>query len=236
MAYFSSDEDFQRMGSFGCGEQCRCGPCSQSRAGRDSLAEWYKRDEDEPEEPAGPWPPRANNRPAIGEPPPQGPAPVLQPTRLFQDDPTPPLVRRMRGVMSRGLTPPTLHPPFQPPLPPRPPDLFRLSPEFQRELIEKWERERRNRELTSPPPPPWQRPSLGDAIRQYLDNNLDRLMGDLRVPRSMRSHIREVARDAIGRGATEGLNRALTQMGIGGRARDAINSSVRAAIERIRVR
>jgi hypothetical protein len=69
MAYFSFNEDFQRLGSFGCGEQCRCGPCSQRHSGRASLAEWYVRDEDEPGDPAGPPPPRANNRPAFGEPP-----------------------------------------------------------------------------------------------------------------------------------------------------------------------
>lgn len=236
MAYFSLNEDFQRLGSFGCGGKCRCGPCAQRYSARASSAEWYKRDEEESAPPASPPPPRSNNRPAIGEPPTQGPPMVLQPTRLFQDDPRPPLVRRMRGVMSRGLTPPTLHPPFQPTPPPRPPDLFRLSPEFQRELIEKWERERRNRELTSPAPPPAQRLSLGDAIRRYLDNNLDRLMIDLRVPRSLRGHIRNAARGAIGRGATEALNRALTQMGVGGGAREAIISSVRAAMGQIRVR
>jgi hypothetical protein len=142
----------------------------------------------------------------------------------------------MQGVLSRGLTPPTLRPPFQPAPPPRPPDLFRLSPEFQREMIEKWERERRNRELTSPPPPPVQRPSLGDAIRRYLDNNLNRLMSDLGVPQSLRGPIRNAARDAIGRGATEALNQTLTRMGVGGEARDAISASVRAAIEQIRVR
>jgi outer membrane protein OmpA-like peptidoglycan-associated protein len=73
MAYFSLNEGFQGLGSFGCGEQCRCGPCAQRQAGRASLAEWYKRDEGAPEPPAGP--PRANNRPAIGEPP-QGPPPA----------------------------------------------------------------------------------------------------------------------------------------------------------------
>jgi hypothetical protein len=103
-------------------------------------------------------------------------------------------------------------------------------------MIEKWERERRNRELTSPPPPPLQRPSLGDAIRRYLDNNLDRLMSDLRIPQSLRGHIRNAARDAIGRGATEALNQALTRMRVGGEAREAISASVRAAMEQIRVR
>ena len=199
MAYFSLNEDFQGLGSFGCGGTCRCGPCAQRNSARASLAEWYKRDEDGSRPPASPPPPRSNNRPAIGEPP-------------------------------------TLHPPFQPTPPPKPPDLFRLSPEFQRHLIEKWERERRNRELTGSGPPPVQRLSLGDAIRRYLDNNLERLMSDLRVPRSLRGHIRNATRDAVGRGATEALDRALTQMGVGGGAREAIISSVRAAMEQIRVR
>src|SRR5919106_6342464 len=66
MAYFSFNEDFQHLGSFGCGEKCQCGSCAQRQAGRDSLAEWYKRDEDEPEEPAS-QSPRANNRPAKRE-------------------------------------------------------------------------------------------------------------------------------------------------------------------------
>ncbi len=116
------------------------------------------------------------------------------------------------------------------------PDLFRLSPQFQRQMIEKWERERRNRELFTPPPPPPQRPSLGDAIRRYLDNNLDRLMSDLGIPPPLRRHVRNAASDAIGSGATEALNRALTGMGVGGEAKQAITASVRAAIGVIRVR
>src|SRR5262245_5128803 len=131
MAYFSLNEGFQGLGSFGCGEKCRCGPCAQRQAGRDSL--------DEPWDPAGPPAPRANNRAAIGEPP-QGPPLVLQPTRLFQDDPTPPLVRRMRGVMSGGLTPPTLRPPFQPTRPPRPAAGPGHGPLPYREAIEQMER------------------------------------------------------------------------------------------------
>src|SRR5262249_12170147 len=46
MAYFSLNEDFQRLGS-SCGGQCQCGPCRQRHSGRAALAEWYEIDEDE---------------------------------------------------------------------------------------------------------------------------------------------------------------------------------------------
>ena len=233
MAYFSLNEDFQELGALGCGGQCQCGPCSQRHTGHAALAEWYERDEDEPEPPskaAKALPPS----PAIGEPPP--PRLVLQPPRLLQDDPTPPLVRRMQGVLTGGLTPPALRPPFQPTPPPRPPDLFRLSPEFQRELIEKWERERRNRELFSPPPPPPRHMTLQEAIDRFLDNSLNRLMSDLRIPPGLRGPIRNAARAAISRGAEELLDRALTQMRLSGEAKEAVGASVRAAMRQIRVR
>jgi hypothetical protein len=230
MAYFSLNEDFQRFGS-PCGGQCPCGPCAQRQAGRASLAEWYVPDEDRPAPHASP---SAPPQPAIGEPPP--PRLVLQPPRLLQSDPTPPLVRRMQGVLTPGLRPPTLRPPFQPAPPPRPPDLFRLSPEFQRELIEKWERERRNRELFSPPPPPPQRMTLQEAINRFLDNSLNRLMSDLRIPSGLRNTIRNAARAAIGRGALELLDRSLTQMRLSSEAKEAIGASVRAAMRQIRVR
>jgi len=232
MAYFSLNQDFQGLGS-SCGGQCQCGPCSQRQAGRATLAEWYERDEEEPAAaPASP-PPTAPQS-AVGEPPPQ--RLVLQPPRLLQNDPTPPLIRRMQGVLTGGLTPPTLRSPFQPTPPPRPPDLFRLSPEFQRELIEKWERERRNRELFSPPPPPPQRMTLQEAIDRFLNNNLNRLMSDLRIPPGLRDPIRNAARAAISRGAEELLDRALTQMRLSGEAKEAVGASVRAAMRQIRVR
>jgi hypothetical protein len=231
MAYFSHDEDFRRLGS-SCGGQCQCGPRRQRQAGRAAFAEWYERDEDEHE------PPRSTTKeppqPAIGEPPP--PRPVLRSARLLQDDPTPPLIRRMQGVLTPGLTPPTLRPPFQPTPPPRPPDMFRLSPEFQREMIEKWEMERRNRELFSPPPPPPQRMTLQEAIDRFLDNSLNRLMSDLRIPPGLRGPIRDAARAAISRGAEELLDRALTQMRLSGEAKEAVGASVRAAMRQIRVR
>jgi hypothetical protein len=230
MAYFSLNEDFQRFGS-SCGGQCQCGPCAQRQAGRVSLAEWYVSDEDKPAPHANP---SAPPQPAIGEPLP--PRLVLQPPRLLQSDPTPASVRRMQGVLTPGLTPPTLRPPFQPKPPPRPPDLFRISPEFQRELIEKWERERRNRELFSPPPPPPRRMTLQEAIDRFLNNSLNRLMSDLRIPPGLRNPIRNAARAAIGRGAMELLNRSLTQMRLSSEAKEAIGSSVRAAMRQIRVR
>ncbi len=193
MAYFSLNEDFRRLGS-SCGGKCQCGPCRQRQAGRTALAEWYERDEGEPNAPtttAKAPPPQS----AIGEP---------APPRLV--------------------------------LPPRPPDLFRLSPEFQRELIEKWERERRNRELFSPPPPPPQRMTLQEAIDRFLDNNLNRLMSDLRIPPGLRDPIRKAARAAIGRGAEELLDRSLTQMRLSSEAKEAIGASVRAAMRQIPVR
>jgi hypothetical protein len=232
MAYFSLNEDFQRLGS-SCGGRCQCGPCRQGQAGRAALAEWYERDEDEPEAPTTATKAVAP-QPAIGELPP--PRMVLQPPRLLQPDPMPPLVRRMQGVLTRGLPPLTLRPPFQPTPPPRPPDLFRLSPEFQRGLIEKWERERRSRELFSPPPPPPQRITLQEAIDRYLDNNLNRLMSGLGIPPGLRDPIRKAARAAIGRGAEELLDRSLTQMRLSSEAKEAIGASVRAAMRQIRVR
>ena len=198
MAYFSVNDDFQRLGSLSCGGQCQCGPCRQQQADRATLAEWYERDEDEPEPTAKTA--KAPPEPAMGEPP------------------------------------PTLRPPFQPLPPPGQPDLFRLSPEFQRELIEKWERERRDREMFSPPPPPPQGMTPQEAIDRFLDNNLNRLMSDLRIPPGLRGPIRDAARAAIGRGAEELLDRALTQMRLSGEAKEAVGASVRAAMRQIRVR
>ncbi len=239
MGYISFGEDFQTVGQFGCGGNCRCAPCASRRLGNYGLAEWYEED-DEPDPAPSPRP-AASNRggPTMGEPPQRL---VLQPPSLLQRDPTPPWRRRLQGTLSRGLAPLTLRPPFQPrpgaglpPPPPRLPDLLTLPPQYRRELMERWERERRNRELFSPPPPP-PGMSLGEAIRNYIDGRLNRLMEGMGIPRSLRGPIRNAARDAIGRGATEALDRALTGAGIGSEARKAITTSVRAAMEQIRVR
>jgi hypothetical protein len=240
MGYISFGEDFQTVGAFGCGGNCRCAPCASRRLGNYGLAEWYEEDDDP--DPA-PSPRRAANSrggATMGEPPQRL---VLQPPSLLQRDPTPPWQRRLQGTLTRGLPPLTLRPPFQTgpgagqsPPPPRLPDLLTLPPRYRRELWERWERERRNRELFSPPPPPPPRTSLGEAIRNYLDGQLNRLMDGLRIPQPLRGPIRNAARDAIGRGATEALDRALTGAGVGGEAREAITTSVRAAIEQIRVR
>jgi hypothetical protein len=161
MAYFSINEDFQGLGS-SCGGQCQCGPCRQHQTNRAALAEWYERDEDEPEPP----------RTAAKAPPPE---PAM------------------------GEPPPTLRPPYQP----------------------------------TPPP---QSMTLQEAIDRFLDNNLNRLMSDLRIPPGLRGQIRNAAGAAIGRSAEELLDRALTQMRLSGEAREAIGASVRAAMRQIRVR
>ncbi len=244
MGYISFGEDFQPMGGLGCGGNCRCAPCAARRLGSYGLSEWYEEDDDdEPDTSASPRaasPNRAGS--AMGEPPPP-PRLELQPPSLLQRDPTPFWQRRVRGTLNRDLPPLSLRPPFQPtpgtpPPPPRLRDLWR-PPTIPPDMLERWERERRNRELFGPrqplpPPPP--RLLLGDAIRRYLDSGLDRVLSGLRIPPTLRGPIRNAARDAIGRGVMEGFDRALTGAGIGDQAREAITTSVRAAMEQIRVR
>ncbi|MBL8188416.1 MAG: hypothetical protein JNK38_10435 [Acidobacteria bacterium] len=233
MGYISAGEDFQMAGAFGCGGNCGCAPCAARRLGNHELAEWYEEEEEEPHPPARP---ATGNRggSAMGEPPQRL---VLQTPSLLQRDPTPPWQRRLQNVMSQGLT---LRPPFQSPgtgMPPPPRRLdLSLSPRFQQELWEKWERERRNREMFAPMPPPPPTRSLGQAIRTYIDGQLNSLMDRLGIPQPVRGVIRSGVRDAIGRGAIELLDRTLTSAGVGGEGREAITNSVRAAMETIRVR
>jgi hypothetical protein len=78
--------------------------------------------------------------------------------------------------------------------------------------------------------------TLQEAIDRFLDDNLNRLMIDLRIPPGLRDPIRNAARTAISRGAEESLDRALTQMRLSGEAKEAIGTSVRAALRQIRVR
>jgi len=219
MAYISVNGDFQGLGGSSCGGQCQCGPCRERHSGHSALAQWYERDEEElPPTKSAPQSRSRNPQSAIGDPPPA------------------PWARRMEEALGPGLTPPTMLPPFQPTPPPRPPDLFKLSPELQRQLIEKWERERRDRGMFGPLPAPPQPMTLQEAIDRFLNNNLNRLMGDLRIPPPLRDPIRNAARAAIGRGAEELLDRSLTQMGLSGEAKEAIGASVRAAMRQIRVR
>lgn len=237
MGYISAGEDFQTAGAFGCGGNCGCAPCSARRLGNYGLAEWYEEEEEEP----APAQPAASGQaaPTMGEPPRE--RLVLQPPGLLQRDPTPAWRRRLQGALGPGLTlrPPFLPPPgtsIPPPPPPPPPIDLRLPERYRQELWERWERERRNREMFRPLPPPPPGRSLGDAIRNYLDGHLNNLLSALRIPQPLRDPIRNAARDAIGRNAIELLDRTLTSAGIGGEGRDAITNSVRAAIETIRVR
>jgi len=77
--------------------------------------------------------------------------------------------------------------------------------------------------------------TLQEGIDRFLDNNLNRLMSDLRIPPGLRGPIRNAARAAIGHGAEELLDRALTQMRLSGEAKEAVGASVRAAMRQIRV-
>jgi hypothetical protein len=230
MAYISSSEEIQTPTSLGCCAQCQCG---RQAPGSSALSQWYERDEGPPH-PVNAAP--SNNRPgsSIGEYAqlPDPPRLVLQTPGLWEPDPTPPLLRRLRGILTRDMPPLTLGP-IAPPIDRR--DLFRLSPEFQRGLQEKWDRERKARELFRPLPPPPPTMPLSEAIERFLNHQLDRLLIDLRVPPGIRGHIRDAARAAIGRGAEELLDRSLTQTKLSPNAREAIKSSVRAAMQHIRV-
>jgi hypothetical protein len=114
-------------------------------------------------------------------------------------------------------------------------DLFRLSPEFQLRLQERWERERRDREMFRPLPPALPTMSLSEAIERFLNRHLDRVMNDLRVPPAVRGPIRNAARAAIERGAEGLLDRSLAQMKLSSEVQEAIKSSVRAAARQFRV-
>jgi len=244
MGYISSNEDFQTVGAFGCGGNCGCAPCAARRFGNPGLAaaglaEWYEEDDEPDTETPAKRATNGLNGSAMGEAPERL---ELQPPSLLQPDPVPAWQRRVQERMSRDLPRLRLDPQFMPPpgrvpvVPPPPPIDLRLPERYRQELWERWERERRNREMFRPLPPPPPTRSLGDAIRSYLDGNLNNLLSTLRIPQPLRAPIRNAARDAIGRGAIELLDRTLTSAGIGGEGREAITNSVRAAIETIRVR
>jgi hypothetical protein len=235
MAYFSVGAAPPSPAALGCGEQCGC-----RRARR--LGEWYERDDEPP-------PPRAR-RGALGEPPPAPPPRplppvprlVLTPPTLLQPPTGTPLERRLQRVFTRDLPPLRLGPP--PPalraadlLPPN----LQLPPDYVRRLQEQWERdrerhehERRQRAWFQPTPPPPPRPTLMQAIENYIDTGLNRVMSDLHVPPALRPHLRDAARGAIGRGAQELLDQALSATRLNSEVREAISNSVRAAMMQIR--
>jgi len=234
MGYFSSNDDFQSAEPFGCCGDCRC---RRRQVGYAPLAEWYEIDEPEPPR-AGPSPADGRIRSAVGEPAPEPPPLVLPTQGLLDPPPPPPLPRNLREALARGWPP--LRAPFrpfprQPATPPPQPDL-RLSPEYQRELNQKWEREREERKFNRPLPPPRQRASLQDEIDRYINGGLNLLMDRLRVPTALRGPIRESARATIGLNAGESLDRSLKRMRLGGETREAIKASIRNVMRQIHTR
>src|SRR5262249_29497807 len=222
MGYFSSNEDFQSAGPFGC-----CADCErrQRQMGYSPLAEWYELDEPE-SPPARPASADGRISSAVGEPAPEPPPRLVLPTQgLLDPSPKPPLPRNVREALARGW----------PPLKPPPPDL-RLPPEYQRELNQKWEREREERKFNWPVPPPRQRTSLQEEIDRYIDSGLNPLMDRLRVPTVLRGPIRDSARATIGLNAGELLDRSLKQMRLGSETREAIRASIRNVMQQIHTR
>jgi hypothetical protein len=91
--------------------------------------------------------------------------------------------------------------------------------------------ERIRRILTTLPPSPRPRRSFNQMFWATVDRTLDSAMSRVGVPQSLRSPLRDGAHAAISRGAEEILNRVLDASGLGPDAREAIRSTVRAAIE-----
>jgi hypothetical protein len=193
------------------------------------LAEWYEIDKPEP-------PAASRIISAVGEPAPEPPPLVLPTQGLLDPPPPPPLPRNLREALARGWPP--LRVPFRPfpgPSAPPPPNL-RLSPEYQRKLNQKWEREREERKFNRPLPPPRQHASLHEEIDRYIDSGLNPLMDRLRVPTVLRGPIRESARATIGLNSGELLDRSLKQMRLGGETREAIRASISNVMRQIHTR
>jgi hypothetical protein len=233
MGYFSSNEDFQSAEPFGCCDDCRR---RLRQMGYAPLAEWYEIDKLVPP-PARPSPAAGRLSSAVGETAPEPPPLVLPTQGLLDPPPPPPLPRNLREALARGWPP--LRVPFRPspgpPATPPRPDL-RLSPEYQRKLNQKWEREREERKFNRPLPPPRQSASLQEEIDRYIDRGLNPLMDRLRVPTALRGPIRDSARATIGLNAGELLDRSLKQMRLGGETREAIRSSIRNVMRQLHTR
>jgi outer membrane protein OmpA-like peptidoglycan-associated protein len=79
--------------------------------------------------------------------------------------------------------------------------------------------------------PPRRGRSVAGAFGEALDRGLDRLMGDLGIPASVRPLIKRGARAAVEKGAQALLDNALDEAGITGEEREAIQNAVRAAAQ-----
>jgi hypothetical protein len=91
--------------------------------------------------------------------------------------------------------------------------------------------ERIRRILTTLPPSSRPPRSFSQMFWATVDQSLDSAMSRIGVPQSLRGLLRDGAHAAISRGAEETLNRVLDASGLSSNAREAIRSTVRAAIE-----
>jgi hypothetical protein len=73
--------------------------------------------------------------------------------------------------------------------------------------------------------------SLSQAFWQSFDNSINGVMRDLRVPESLRAHIRNAAHSAIEKGSEEILNQALSTTRLTAAEQRAISAAVRAAAQ-----
>jgi hypothetical protein len=161
---------------------------------------------------------------------------VLPTQGLLNPPPMPPLPRSLREALARGWPPLRVTSRPFPGAAATPPTYLRLSPEYQRELNQKWEREREERKFNRPLPPPRRRTSLQEEIDRYINSGLNPLMDWLRVPTALRGPIRDSARATIGLNSGELLDLSLNQMGLGGETREAIRASIRNVMRQIYTR
>jgi outer membrane protein OmpA-like peptidoglycan-associated protein len=91
--------------------------------------------------------------------------------------------------------------------------------------------ERINRILRTLPPAPLPRRSFNQMFWQRVDESLDSLMSRAGVPQRLRGPIRDGAHAAINRGAEAVFNQVLDAANLPGPVREALNKSVRAALE-----
>jgi len=91
--------------------------------------------------------------------------------------------------------------------------------------------ERVNRMLGTLPPAPAPRRSFNQMFWQRVDENLDSAMRRTGVPESLRGPLRNGAHAAIERGTEAVFNQVLDAAGLTGEAREAVSTTVRAAMQ-----